>query len=331
MDHKLRIALSSGHHNKQKGNPVEIGLTGGLTEAYYYAFKRLGCDVRVITPDFGKGMSALDLQEVAQQVVDWASGGWVADIYLETHTEGVDNPKVRGVFAIYPDVGTDVDTVVRDTLGPMMVKAISKATGIPIRGNGVMSEKDTGVGRGGDRLGIFLRTEPIAATTTRLIIEHGSHTSPEDLAILRQAGTFEKIATAAAWSILDYYGIPVIKAEPDIIVEPTSGKVLGYGFKAFWRKLQAAGDQLHLLTLGYPLTNDFAIKFSDKDSEQIVQLFERGGLVWDKAATAPWDIHQLKVPYLIEAYAYAVSNGFLDAELTLRLGKLLQVAAPVPA
>jgi hypothetical protein len=40
----------------------------------------------------------------------------VPDIFLETHTQGVDNPAVRGVFGIFPDWAPDIDTDARGTL-----------------------------------------------------------------------------------------------------------------------------------------------------------------------------------------------------------------------
>jgi hypothetical protein len=120
----LKIALSAGHHNSDGGSPVEAAITGPLCHFYAMAFRELGCDVRVITPNDGLGQFPGGLQDVAAKVVEWASaGGWVADLYLETHTQGLGDTTVRGAFAIYPDWGNDIDLTVKNGLGLKMVKS----------------------------------------------------------------------------------------------------------------------------------------------------------------------------------------------------------------
>jgi N-acetylmuramoyl-L-alanine amidase len=200
----LKIALSAGHHNSDGGSPVEAAITGPLCHFYAMAFRELGCDVRVITPNDGLGQFPGGLQDVAAKIVEWSNAGWVADLYLETHTQGLGDTSVRGAFAIYPDWVNDIDLVVKNGLGLTMVKAISAATGIPVWSSGLMSEKSTGVGISGFRLGIFLRTAPVASDTTRLIIEHGSHSNPQDLAILQNPEMQQRIANAGAKAATDY-------------------------------------------------------------------------------------------------------------------------------
>jgi hypothetical protein len=65
-----------------------------------------------------------------------------------------------------------------------------------------MSERETGVGRSGHRLGIFGQTAAIKAACTRLIIEYGSHDSPADLALIAAPGFYAQAgqATAAAFA-----------------------------------------------------------------------------------------------------------------------------------
>jgi N-acetylmuramoyl-L-alanine amidase len=197
---QLKIALSAGHHNTDGGSPVEHAITGPLCHYYAEYFRSQGHDVRVITPGDGLGDSTVGLQEVAQQVVDWAKAGWVADLYLETHTQGLGNSSVRGCFGIYPDWGSDIDLAVRNNLAGRICQSINQTVGIPIYQAGVMSEKSTGVGISGFRLGIFLVTAALASLTTRLIIEHGAHTNPQDLAILQNPAQQKKIAEAARTS-----------------------------------------------------------------------------------------------------------------------------------
>src|SRR5690606_3210853 len=96
----LRVAIAAGHRNRDGGNALEMEIVGPLTKAYVEEFRRVGADVRCITPGDGLGMFPGGLQDVAQRVVDWARSGWVADLFLEVHTEGAGGR--RGVFAIYP-------------------------------------------------------------------------------------------------------------------------------------------------------------------------------------------------------------------------------------
>jgi hypothetical protein len=326
----LRVAVSAGHHNSDGGSPLEYSITGELCEAYYRAFKAAGVDVRVITPDGldpdsdpGDGMFPGGLQDVAQKVVDWANAGWTADLFLECHTQGLGDTSVRGCFAIYPDWGGDLDQTVRGALGRKICQAVSSASGIPIYGNGLMSEKSTGVGISGYRLGIFLRTAPVASKTTRLIVEHGAHSNPQDLAILKTSGMLDKIGEAGAKAIIEYFGgnqnvnVPTQKpSEPAVIFVPETGKSVGNGFKTFWQGLDKLGDNYRLLILGLPVTNEFDMVFSDDAAtgkKHTVQLFQRGGLVHEEGNPAPWDNHTLMAGQLMEAYHYAAANGLIAA------------------
>lgn len=284
---QLRIALAAGHHNNDGGNTTEYKLVGPITKAYADEFRRQGCDVRVVTPDDGLGFFDGGLQGVAQVVVDWANAGWVADLFLECHTEGVANENVRGVFAIYPDWGDDVDADVRDTLGPAISNAISAATGIPVRGSGTMSEKSTGVGIGGSRLGVFLRTAPIRATTTRLIVEHGSHSSPDDLAILRQPDTAGTIATAGVKAVLDFFGaVPGTVEPPPAVTErrdPVTDVLIGGGFRQWYERLERlVGPEEALEIVGRFLTDEF----TDAETGLTVQYTERARLEHQPGSSA---------------------------------------------
>jgi N-acetylmuramoyl-L-alanine amidase len=234
----LKIALSAGHHNSDGGSPVEAAITGPLCHFYAMAFRELGCDVRVITPNDGLGMYQGGLQDVAAKVVEWSKAGWTADLFLETHTQGLGDTSVRGAFAIYPDWNGDIDLTVKNGLGLSMVKALSAATGIPVWSSGIMSEKATGVGISGYRLGIFLRTQPAAANTTRLIIEHGAHSNPQDLTILQNPEMQQKIANASAKAAVDYLqGIHGPRPADD----PIAGYVAAHGGEAVFGKRTSPG------------------------------------------------------------------------------------------
>ncbi len=203
-----RIALAAGHHNSDGGNAVEYVQTGRLCQAAAAACRDLGLDVRVFTPGDGLGTRPDGIWDLARAVVAAAHAGWSPDILLETHTEGA-GPAARGVFAIYPDWGDDVDVDVRDRLGPRVARAIAAATGLPVRGAGVLSERATGVGLSGYRLGLFGQTTAIKATCTRLIIEYGSHDVTTDLAIIDAPGFYTKAGRATAHAFAEFLGVPL--------------------------------------------------------------------------------------------------------------------------
>lgn len=281
----LKIALAAGHHNIDGGSQVEQAITGPLCREYAAAFRALGHDVRVITPNDGMGYYAGGLQDVAQQVVNWSKAGWTADLFLETHTQGLGDTSVRGCFSIYPDWGTDLDLVVKNSLGYRIVQAISQATGIPVWQNGVMSEKSTGVGISGYRLGIFLRTAAIASKTTRLIVEHGAHTNPLDLAILQNPAMQKRIAGAAVKAIVSYYGDDEMSTtQPaDQSVIRLNGHQLGHGMLDYWRRFEIPGVQ-H--PLGLPTSEEQDWTGPD-GKKMVIQVFERGVLGFDGSITDP--------------------------------------------
>lgn len=214
-----RIALASGHHNTDGGDPFEATQTGFLTAAVAKYCAALGMDVRIVTPGGGAGMFSGGIWDVAAAVVRLAQGGWVPDIFLETHTEGGGG---TGVFAIYPDAAGDLDTDVRDKLGPDVAKRIAAATGLGIGGrqNGTMSEKQTRVGGQGFRLGIFNKTAPIAANTTRLIIEYGAHDKEPDLSIVKAPGFYDKAGKATAEAFAAFLGLPTQPGAGSVVEAP---------------------------------------------------------------------------------------------------------------
>ena len=215
---RIRVALSAGHHNETGGNQVEKDLVGPITQALAQQLRQRGADVRVITPGDGLGHFDGELGAVAQTVVDWAAEGWVAQIFLEVHAE--DNGRGdagRGCFTIFPDFDGDSDQVVRKTLGPALAQAISQATGIPVRGTGVLSERKTHVYADlGARLGIFNVTKSLRAKCRRMIVEVGAYSSPTDLRIMRGRNFAAKTGTAMAKVIAEHFGgtPPPATAEP---------------------------------------------------------------------------------------------------------------------
>jgi hypothetical protein len=209
-----KIALTAGHHNKQGGDALEIEQTGKLTPAIARACRALGMDVRVFTPGDGAGFSTESLDVIARHVTEAAAAGWQADIYCETHSEG--GPP--GVFCLYPDVPGDVDTAVRDNLGPDLSRRVAQATGLGVRLGGRMSEQDSAVvsHQPGVRLGVFRVTEPLKVKTTRLILECGSHTNATEIAIMAAPGFYDRAGQAVAEAFATFLEFePVVVAAED--------------------------------------------------------------------------------------------------------------------
>ncbi len=193
-----RLALASGHHNAAGGDALEHELMHRLTRATAAACRARGITVLVI----GEGEDDRDhrrpLRDVGRAVVAWSATGRV-DLFIELHGQSALSAAERGCFAIYPEwMGGDVDAEVRDALGPWLARAIAQATGVPVWGDGVLSEQRTAVGLGGSRLAVFAATASIRASCTRLLIETGHLTNAEDLVLMRARDWPDRAAGAIA-------------------------------------------------------------------------------------------------------------------------------------
>jgi N-acetyl-anhydromuramyl-L-alanine amidase AmpD len=83
---------------------------------------------------------------------------------------------------------------------------------------------------------------------------------------------------------------------------PETDKALAYGFKSLWEKLEKQGDNLNLRMLGYPVTDEFNFVFSTGEAYTI-QMFERGGLIYDPTASNEWKIRQMTLRQVSEVYS----------------------------
>lgn len=308
------VAISYGHVNRDSGNPFEASQTPQLGRAVADACHELGVEVRIVQE--WHDTSRMGLQDVAQQVVNWHRSGWPVDLYLETHTEG-GGPNARGVFAIYPDTGSDCDNDAK-RVGQDAAKRIAEAVNIPLRNDGIMSERITGVGAQGYRLGIFLITAAIKGDTTRMIIEYGSHDNQADINAIMGNLPAVGMATAQAFAAeARRLGFPVNDApdradyqsvQPEVFTAPT-GKTISGGFLAFWKSLSA--NQVNLRLLGYPLTQEFQSRVDGWPQEFTVQVFERGTLVWRGGEQPPWDVSAVNATEDAAIRAYAKEHGLL--------------------
>jgi hypothetical protein len=201
----LRIAVGAGHRNSSGGNEFETSLTALVTNEFVkLAETSDGFDVRCYTPNDGLGWFPGPLDAAAAQVRDWLyNDGWQADILHEIHFEGVGNNVTRGGHVIYPDsaglIGRnpgnrDVDVM---EFGGEMARIMVNEYGGVCRYSEcsqAMSEKVTGVGEQGFRLGVFgAWSEPaFNAQSMQLISEGATYTNAADLALMRKP-SFPKV------------------------------------------------------------------------------------------------------------------------------------------
>ena len=205
---KLRYAVGAGHRNNSGGNTFETGLTGKVTNELVKLMRAQPdlYDVRCFTPGDGLGWYDGPLDAAARQVATWANQGWVADIFHEVHFQGLGSQAPRGGFLIYPDGAGlsspypnpgDIDLDAK-AFGPEYARIMCAGTGVPVWGSGIMSERATGVGGQGYRLGIFGATasDPLINACTRILTEGATYTNPQDLAIMQAPGFALKHAKA---------------------------------------------------------------------------------------------------------------------------------------
>ena len=126
---------------------------------------------------------------------------------LDLHFEGGGQP---GIFAVYPDWPGDINPVDQEW-AQRISAAVAREVGLSVRTSGVthpgaMSEKQTGVGGQGFRLGMFGLTAAQRVNSIRLVIEHGSLDKQPDAGVVARLGiaTYaEKCARAAVAAIIE--------------------------------------------------------------------------------------------------------------------------------
>lgn len=198
-----RYILSAGHRNEDRGGAKrEIEWTYPICVKLKKAIERRGGKAWIIQehdgdndPSFSHGRG---LQNVARLCVDLAKQVGGADAYISMHYEGAAH-RIRGFFGIYPDAWSGVDVAANNPLDIKLIKNIAAnvaKTGMPIRNGGLMSERSTGVGAQGYRLGEFVGTLGFRDTTARVILEAGQAEHPDDYAMLWSSGWQDKYVEA---------------------------------------------------------------------------------------------------------------------------------------
>lgn len=231
------IILTAGHRSDgDRGNPAEKARTPLLAQAYKRAFEGAGFAVyywQSIDGDNRPDQSPGGLDAVGRGVQRVMAEIPGPSILFDLHFEGA---AARGVFAIVPDV-TGLVTAVPNgapaddtwaknaddvTLARLVAKRIAEATGLPLRATtepGVMSERATGVGGQGYRLGMFAYTAGNRKRSPRLVVEHGNLSSAADLRIIDSPGFYDKCAAASLRAVREIYSTPVVPPAP-VYVEP---------------------------------------------------------------------------------------------------------------
>lgn len=302
------IALAAGHRNSTGGGASgEQQRTGPLTNEIAKQLRAHGgFDVRVITPNDGLGVFNGNLTQVARAAVDMG-----ADFFLEVHFEGVGNSTTRGCFAIYPDWTGDLDTGIRDNFP--IASHLRAYTGIPLRGDGTMSERSTNVGLQGYRLGVFAGSEPAKNWMSRTIVEYGTLTNPHDRTIIDGPNFNRMAAEATVEALVEFFGLDTNPDPPPIVDPhqryfPETQQTIQWGFKGFWERLEAQGLAYQLL--GYPNTGEFTTNVAG--NPRTVQIFERGALGWyPESAGGPWEFRMLTRGELWSAITDARERGIL--------------------
>jgi hypothetical protein len=208
----LRIAVGAGHRNSDGGNTYETAVNGEVTYALLQLIKKSrGFDVRCYTPNEGRGMYPGGLAAAAAVARTWLNDGWGADILHEIHHEST-SPSIRGGFVIYPDSAGlsgrnpgNVDIDVREYAGTMAKILVKPFGGVCRYTNCArgMSEKETGVGGDGYRLGVFgaWSEDYFNNNSFQFITEAAAYSNSQDLALMQSPGFVEK----EAQGILEMY------------------------------------------------------------------------------------------------------------------------------
>lgn len=329
------IALSAGHRNASGGDAHEKQQTAVLTPAIAAACRALGMDVRVVQGHDGADMFTGDLHAVAQTVANWDAAAWPVDIYLEVHTQSSNG--ARGMFVIYPDwpSASDTDNDVKDRLGPDIVDRVTKRTRLTRWTDGIMSERESNVGAGGDRLGIFAFTSSIRDHAARLIVEFGAHDNAQDLAIVDAPGFAVLAGDAVAEAFAAFLGWEQPATQPNQPSTPPDDKihfaevpyVISGGFKGYYDMLNLThqpGSEVGagFLTFGFPRSDEFRVQIDGKS--RVTQVFDNAALVWQPDQPFPYDVR----PALGRQYLDILDQGDASGDVDLEpIGMTATVAA----
>lgn len=204
------VLLVMGHRNTSGGDPNEAQRTPKIVDAAARALRNAGHTVHVLQEEDGDGdpqFTHADLAFVGRQCAQLIKQHRI-DVMIDAHFQGSPTP-TGGCFCIFPD-GNNLNPPppIDDSklanqrsvaFAQTLATAVSQETGIrllPLSEPGFlggMSERQTGVGGQGDRLGMFRLTVP-PPSCVRVIMEHGDIIA--DSAIIDSPGFFDRVAKA---------------------------------------------------------------------------------------------------------------------------------------
>jgi len=235
-----RFILSAGHRNTDGG-----GAWKGPESAWTYpicvklkrAIEQRGGKAWIMSeedgdndPSFSHGRG---LQNVAYLAADLAKRLGGVDAYLSMHYGA---EPINGFFAIFPDAtglspSTPTDVRGNNTLDIRLARVLAQhvaKTGMPIRGDGTMSETRSGVGLQGYRLGELYGTRAMQPTSPRLIVEAGNSLSQKEYDLMWSNAWQDKYVNAIVDGLEEVFGkfksTPTPKPDPKPEVDPNEGK-----------------------------------------------------------------------------------------------------------
>lgn len=220
-----RFALSAGHRNNGRGGASrgpEIEWSYPMTVKVKNEIIRRGGEAFIVSEVDGDGDPSFTYRELgatAKLAVDIGMARGGIDAYLSFHYGA---EPINGAFFIYPDATGlrpagaywpsrfhQVDTRGNNTLDIRLARVIAKhvaKTGMPIRGDGTMSEAQSGVGLLGWRLGEMEGTAGVRDTVARLVLEAGNSLSPDELKRMWDPAWQDKYARAVVDGLEEVFG-----------------------------------------------------------------------------------------------------------------------------
>lgn len=296
-----RILLRAGHRDASGGNAVEKELTDDMCLAYMAEGRRRGYDITwynaTLDQDNLPTSSVADLGGVAASMgailAIWGTSGnlsMMLDLHYDGATsvihaippgvESLTGGKLRSGFSFgAPNADTTENNTLDVKVGAAWAAHCRAATGYGVyigtwQVPGIMRECETGVGRGGDRLGIMGGTARARKTCVRLVLEHGGTSQ-------RLAQDFDVWARAAFDAFDEIFSVtgdnpnpPVDPPDPPEIVfakpEPPS----------WWRALMAEGAT-------HVDLEDGVFFRTDAEYETVVATARQADLVANDAVVGP--------------------------------------------
>lgn len=191
---KPYVLISAGHRStNDPGNPVEKNLTDELSVADVNAFRAAGFSADFWQRDLDKDSNPdQTIGDLTTMVLGYrrviASRPEEFVVLWENHFNGTESavhvivPDVDSLASAFADGFVPADTAANNTLDTALATTIAQKInaklGVALFNGtlglkGVMSERESGVGLSGSRLGVFSGTAIYRDKAIRVIIEHG--------------------------------------------------------------------------------------------------------------------------------------------------------------